>query len=181
LQNGDRYLGTVVGLNAETLTLRSEVLGTVILPRGKVSRILLEPGPPARPAAPPASTSAAAASTNAPPGRLPAAPTLTAGTNDLERVQAQLLAGATPEARAKFRDLALGYLTGKLSVDDIRAEARTAVGQLKALKAELGDEADASFDTYLSILENFLGETKPAAPAPAATNSAPPKAGAGPP
>src|SRR5881397_996696 len=39
MQNGDRYLGTVLSLDTNTLVLRSAVLGTVTLPRGKVALI----------------------------------------------------------------------------------------------------------------------------------------------
>src|SRR5437867_3030902 len=41
MQNGDRYLGKVLSLDTNTLVLRSDVLGTVRLPRGKVALITL--------------------------------------------------------------------------------------------------------------------------------------------
>src|SRR5438034_10349096 len=44
MQNGDRYLGTVLSLDTNTLVLRSAVLGTVTLPRGKVALIHLGSG-----------------------------------------------------------------------------------------------------------------------------------------
>lgn len=182
MQNGDRYVGTVLALNSETLTLRSEILGTVVLPRGRIARISLGSGNPGSGAPATVGTNTCAVATDPAPARLPALPELPTATNSVEQLPEQLLANATPAARSKFRDLALGYMTGKVSVNDIRAEAKTAVEQLKALRAELGDEADASFDTYLSILENFLNDTKSTAAAPPATNAAPqPKANSQPP
>src|SRR5712691_4648811 len=44
MQNGDRYVGTVLSLNANTLVLHSEVLGDLTLPRAKVAQISLRPG-----------------------------------------------------------------------------------------------------------------------------------------
>src|SRR5712691_6726055 len=44
MQNGDRYVGTVLSLNANTLVLHSEVLGDLTLPRSKVAQITLRPG-----------------------------------------------------------------------------------------------------------------------------------------
>src|SRR5262245_53924746 len=41
MQNGDRYAGTVLSLNADTLTLKSEVLGTLKLPRTQVALVAL--------------------------------------------------------------------------------------------------------------------------------------------
>jgi hypothetical protein len=58
-------------------------------------------------------------------------------------------------------------MSGTVSVDDIRAQARSAVEQVKALKKESGDDT-GMLDGYLTILEKFLGET----PAGATTNAA---------
>src|SRR5438105_14266741 len=44
MQNGDRYVGTVLSLNANTLVLHSEVLGDLTLPRVQVAHISLRPG-----------------------------------------------------------------------------------------------------------------------------------------
>src|SRR5947207_3009192 len=44
MQNGDHYYGRVLSLDTNTLVLRSDVLGTVRLPRGKVTLIALGPG-----------------------------------------------------------------------------------------------------------------------------------------
>src|ERR1039457_6289531 len=45
MQNGDRYAGHVVSLNTNTVVLRSDVLGTLRLPRSRVAIITLVPGP----------------------------------------------------------------------------------------------------------------------------------------
>src|SRR2546427_12879018 len=44
MQNGDRYVGTVMSLNTNTLVLHSDVLGDLTLPRAKVGSITLRPG-----------------------------------------------------------------------------------------------------------------------------------------
>ena len=62
-----------------------------------------------------------------------------------------------------------GLLSGRLTVNDIRAEAKSAVDQLKELKRDLGEDGGGAFDGYLAILENFLRETAPQ-PGVSATN-----------
>ena len=159
LLNGDRYFGTVISLNAETLRLQSETLGTISLARTNVAHINLGATPSNRAAvATPVTTNESLRI------QVPPLPKLAGGTNSLQQVQEQMLAGATPEARAKFLDLAGGYLSGRISVNDIRAEAKSAVAQIKSLKAELGPEADSSLDAYLGILEGFLNESQPEEP-----------------
>ena len=69
-------------------------------------------------------------------------------------------------------------MTGKLSMDDIRVQARNSIKEIKAARAELGEDAGGDLDGYLRILEHFLSETdKPAAsapvPKPKETNSPP--------
>src|SRR6516162_5164505 len=41
MQNGDRYAGTVLSLTADTLTLKSQVLGILKLPRNQVALVAL--------------------------------------------------------------------------------------------------------------------------------------------
>ena len=65
----------------------------------------------------------------------------------------------------KFNELLGGLMSGKLSVDDIRAQAKTAADQLRALKREGGEEAGFAADAYLAILDHFLKETPPASSA----------------
>ena len=173
MQNGDRYLGKVVSLDTNTLVLRSDVLGTVRLPRGKVALITLGSG---------ATTSFVRAMT-ATNGLLDASSVrltngitdlsaslrqLGANTNFIQQVQAQFLGAAGLEANAKFNELAGGLMSGKLTVNDIRVEAKSAADQLKELKRDLGEDAGWTLDGYLTILENFLRETAP--PSGSATN-----------
>jgi hypothetical protein len=177
-QNGERYVGKVLSFNSDTLVFQSEVLGTVKLPRSKVSHIslgtnaplqnppllVMTNGPRPAPALP---------GTNSGPEHAAAAQELGSNSNLIQQVQAQFLNGAGPEAKEKFNQLLGGYLSGKLTVDDIRVEAKTAADQLRAARGELGGDSGFMIDSYLAILDNFLKET-----APAGTNSTAPKPGA---
>jgi hypothetical protein len=171
MQNGDRYFGRVLSLNTNTLVLQSEVLGSVRLPRGKVALITLGTATP---------TNAAGALGE--PSNPPAAPTNTvldltaslrdlgANTNFIRQVQAQFLGDAGPEANNKFNEMVGGLMSGKLKLNDIRTEAKSAADQLMDLKRDLGDDAGWALDGYLAILENFLRETAPP-PSVSATNN----------
>jgi len=174
MQNGDRYAGHVLSLNTNTVVLQSDVLGTLRLPRAKVAVITLGSMPANSPALP-ALTNApglalSTARTNKPPKLSPAFAQLGASTNLIQQVQKQFLSGAGPEANNKFNELLGGLMSGKLSVDDIRAEAKTAADQLRALKREGGEETGFATDAYLAILDHFLKETAPSA---SATNAPP--------
>src|SRR6266567_5369394 len=165
MQNGDRYVGTVLSLNTNTLVLHSEVLGDLTLSRAKVGSITLRPGGAVNSVSVlPAATNRhvpvlSVAKTNAPAEELPMGfRLLAANTNLIEKVTAPLLADAGPEAKAKFNELFGGLMNGKLSVEDIRAEARSAVAQMKALKRDVGDDTGL-LDGYLTILEKFLGDS----------------------
>ena len=173
LQNGDRYLGQVLTLDNHTLVLQSEVLGTLRLPRSKVAVITLDPLPATNsPALPlltnrpfstlPSSTPKATSELSTAIGKLGAS------TNLIQQIQKQFLGGAGPEANNKFNELLGGLLSGKLTVDDIRAEAKSAADQLRALQRESGEDASFAASAYLAILDRFLKET---APTGAATNA----------
>lgn len=175
MQNGDRYVGKVLSLSADTLVLQNEVLGTVRLPRAKVAHIGLGSGPlagaPALPSSvtpnarpPSASMAGPAAGTNSPV----AFPELGAHTNLIRQIQKQFLAGAGPEANQKFDELLNGLMSGKLTVDDLRAQAQSAADQLRAMKRDGGQDPGFATDTYLTILDQFLKET---APSGSATNA----------
>jgi uncharacterized protein len=168
MQNGDRYVGDVLSLNSNTVVLQSEVLGTIRLPRVKVAVITLgstaSAGSPALPLV--TNTSARPlpiARTNTPPKASPGFAQLGANTNLIQQVQKQFLSGAGPEANDKFNELLGGLMSGKLSVEDIRAQAKTAVDQLRALKRDGGEDLGFATDAYLSILDHFLKETEPSA------------------
>jgi hypothetical protein len=166
MQNGDRYIGKVLSLSADTLVLQSEVAGTLKLPRAKLSHVTFGPvpGKVASPIA--AGTNAVpragqGSSTNA---ELPVALRQLAGStnNALGQSPAQLLEAGGPEARAKFNELMSGLLTGKLSMGDIRAQAKTAADELRSMRrysGQLGGEGETMLDGYLAILDKFLAET----------------------
>jgi hypothetical protein len=173
LQNGDRYVGHVLSLNSNAVVLQSELLGTLRLPRSKVAVITLGRGSttnslalasaanaqtPPRPAAP----------TNVASNLSPTLPGLSTSTNLIQQVQKQFLSGAGPEANTKFDELLGGLMSGKLSVNDIRAEAKSAADQLRTLQRESGEDGGFAASAYLAVLDHFLKET---APSGAATNA----------
>jgi uncharacterized protein len=173
LKNGDRYIGHVLSLNSNSVVVQSDVLGTLRLPRNRVTVITLGPVPatnsPALPLVTNALTPAAAASSvNLASNRAAALPGLSVSTNLIQQVQKQFLSGAGPEANNKFNELLGGLMSGKLSVEDIRAEAKAAADQLRALQRESGEDAGFASSAYLSILDHFLKET---APSGAVTNA----------
>jgi uncharacterized protein len=173
LQNGDRYVGHVLSLNSNSVVLQSEVLGILRLPRSKVAVITLGPGSMTNSQAVPLAANAqppprSAAPINAAANLSPALPGLSTSTNLIQQVQKQFLSGAGPEANTKFNELLGGLMSGKLSVDDIRAEAKSAADQLRTLQRESGEDPGFAANAYLSILDHFLKET---APAGAATNA----------
>src|SRR5437016_1793458 len=169
MQNGDRYVGKVLSLTTNMLVLQSESLGKMQLARDKIASITLGAGTTSRVARLPSPTNGtpralAVARTNT-PAELPAGfRQLAANTNLVQSVTAPVLGDAGPEAKEKFNELLGGLLSGKLTVNDIRVQASSAVEQMKSLKHELGDDAGV-LDGYLAILEKFLGETAPAASA----------------
>jgi len=166
MQNGDHYLGKVLSLDTNTLTLRSDVLGTVLLPRERVAHVTF--GTVAKTNAQADAVSVAV--TNGVTDLSASLRRLGANTNFIQQVQAQFLADAGPEANNKFNAMVGGLMSGKLTVNDIRAEAKSAADQLKQLKGELGEDGGWALDGYLAILEGFLRETTP--PTFPATNSA---------
>lgn len=174
MQNGDHYFGKVVLLNADTLVIQSELLGKVELPRGKVALITLgtrNAPTSARPLAPTngAVRSRAVVVTNA-TSDLPAAfRQLGAHTNLVRQIQAQFLGDAGPEANKQFDELLSGVMSGKVTMDDLRAQARSAADQLRALKRDSGESPGFAADTYLAILDHFLKESAP--PGGGATNA----------
>lgn len=171
MQNGDRYNGKVLTLNADTVMLRSDVLGTLSLPRGKVALITLGTGVLPRVAAASPAPATNASLILSKPAAAPAATDadinsalrqLGSNTNLIQQVQAQFLGSAGPEANKKFTEMLGGLSSGKMGIDDLRTQAKAAADQLRSLKRELGDGGDSEMDGYLSILEDFLKETAPA-------------------
>jgi hypothetical protein len=173
MQNGDRYAGTVLSLDANSVVLRSEVLGKVSLPRSQVALITL--GPVAR-------TNAArlVLSTNK-LSRLAAGSVartnselaallrqLGGDTNSLREVQGQLLSQAGPEANQKFNQMLSDLTSGKMTMSDLRAQAKAAAEQARGQRSQANGELGGLLDGYLSILDDFLEQTAP--PESAVTN-----------
>lgn len=161
MQNGDRYNGKVVSVSSTNVVFQSEVLGVVTLSRSKVANLTM---------------GTAVASTNsvvALPAPKTNAPDLSAAlkqmgsqSNLANQVRAQFLATASPEANQKF-DQMLGDLgSGKMSMADLRAQAKDAANQLRALEKEAGEDSTGTMGLYLSILDSFLAETESTGIAP---------------
>ena len=176
MMNGDRYVGRVVALGAETLTLRSEVLGTVKLPREKIAGITFARAQTERPTNSSKSSIPLLLRSNVMPrAQITLRTNLNADSTDVMRqlsessnlvqqVQQQLLGGAGPEAQAKFNEMLGSLMTGKLDLNGLRLEAKSTLAQARNARKELGDDAGSSLDSYLAILDSFLKETEPAAP-----------------
>ena len=165
MQNGDRYLGKVLSLTADRLVIQSDVLGKLTLPRDKVALITLGAATKTNmipvPASAPAQASPPLTLTGTNPDLPAALRSLGSNTNIMEQVRGQLLAGAGAEANKKFDELLSGLASGKLNLDGIRSEAKSAASQLRAMKKELGPDASEPLDAYLEILDNFLKEARP--------------------
>src|SRR6185369_7492687 len=171
MQNGDRYAGKILSMDGEAVVMQSDVLGKISLPRAKVA-ILNLGSAPAAPVAPIAVVPKAApvAGTNS---LASAAVVVTNGSADLasafrkagttqptvKAIREQYLVDAGPEANAKFDELLGGVMSGKVSMNDLRAQAKTAADQLRGFKRELGEEAGSEVDGYLAVLDHFLQET----------------------
>jgi hypothetical protein len=184
LRNGDCYYGRVLSLTTNLLVLQSEVLGTVKLPRGRVTQIALGVNAPTT-VVPPVSSvtdpsrAAMAARTNG-AADLPAALRQLTTTNLIQQVQTEHLSAAGPEAKDKFNQLVGGLIGGKLTVEEIRVEAKSAADQLRALKQDLGPEVGEAMDGYLAILDHFLRESAPSTGTVPNAAVAPPKPKPGP-
>jgi hypothetical protein len=168
MQNGDHYVGTVLTMNSNYVEIQSEVLGTVKIPRAKVTSVSLGSNGEAKTAttAAPKSGQAAAVprhTTNSPPANSAALRQLAAHTNLIHQVEDKFLKDSGPEAKAKFDELMQGLSSGKIGVQEIRSQASDAVIQIKALKSEGGEQFGGLLDTYQGVLEKFIKETTPPA------------------
>ena len=169
MQNGDRVAGQVLSLNTNALVLQSPVLGRISLPRCEVASITLSSV---------VTNKAGLSLSAAPPDLQPVSPDgqpgqpaglgdslrqLSLSGNTLSDLKNQYLNNAGPEANQKFNDLVAGLMSGKLGVNDIRAQAQSVAAQARALKRDLGNDPSAdALDSYLEILDSFLQQTAPA-------------------
>jgi hypothetical protein len=169
MQNGDRYVGKVLSVSADTVVLQNDVLGKINVPRNKVTGLTFGTN-----AAPPKAISNAvpvSVPTNLPDvaslAALAKSNTNSAANADVVRqIREQMLSGS-PEAASKYNELASGLLSGKVSMNDLRREAKSSADELRKLKSELGPEVGDSLDGYLEILDNFLKESGSTNTAPA--------------
>jgi hypothetical protein len=163
MQNGDRYHGTVVSVTTNSLVFQSGALGTVNLSRSQVTQITLGSNAVTRPQIQ-LNPATAPLKTNP---TVPLDAVLLQLKNQpqlIQQVQNQYLSDATPEAKAKFDQMLSDLSTGKLSMSDLRAEAKSTADQLRSFRKELGDDAGEGLDGYLAILDNFVRASAPISP-----------------
>jgi hypothetical protein len=163
LPNGDTYHGKVLSVSSNAVSFQSDVLGTLTLPRAKVTSIALGAVATNAPrpivVTNPVPRTASATPTNVTSELSAAFQNLGSQTNLIQQVQAQFLATAGPEANAKFNQMMADLMSGKMNLDDLRSQAKSAADQLRAYKGELGSEAGgAELDSYLAILDSFVAE-----------------------
>jgi len=176
MQNGERYLGTVLCLTNDAVIVQSDLLGTLRLPRSKVAVITL--GQTTTNSALPLVATGQTPSVSGRAGKAnddisAALRQLGAKTNFVQTIQEQLLSSAGPEANAKYNEMVSGLMSGQLNLNDIRAQALSAANQLRTLKKDMGEDAGGALDGYLTILDTFLRETASQGNPP--TNSLPRK------
>ena len=181
LTNGDHYSGTIISVTRTNVEFQSEIQGLLKLPRDKIAVITLHDSSAPKPRATtvqPVSPAPTLTQSNS--------PGLLAGQENamleqmrrqgvdpkiVSQVQEQILGKSSPEATQKFNELLNGFMAGKISVDDIRGQARSAIQDIQSAKKELGGEAGEMLDGYLVILQQFLRETDPPASAPSSVSS----------
>ena len=180
MQNGDRYNARVVSMNNDSIVIQSDVLGTVKLAKNKVANISMgAPATSGTVATTPAQRTPVAAGAPAPAASSTnnistAVRQIATQTNLIEQVQNEYLTGADPAAKAKFNEILGGLAAGTISINDLRAQAKSAADQLRAMKKELGSGADDTIDGYLAVLDGFLQESATSeTPATQATTPAP--------
>lgn len=156
MQNGDVYNGKVLSLGESSLILQNEVLGRITLPREKIASVVFREQLQASNVALLGTNQTVLAQTNR-PGKGPLSQL--AGSGDLiKKIEDQYLLGADAAAHQKFNDLVSGLISGSVTMDDLRREAKTAAEQARALKKDAGPDAAFVIDGYLSILDQFLRE-----------------------
>jgi hypothetical protein len=155
--NGEKYVGRVGLVTDKVVVFQSDTAGKITLPREKVASLSMRQKAPER---------IAAGDKNGKPVRAANESEIESAVRDLKtnnlivrQVQNQLLAQAGPEANQKFNELLSGLMSGSLSVQDLRAEAKSIRDQVQSLRKELGEEEGGwALDGYLSILDRFINQ-----------------------
>jgi hypothetical protein len=166
LQNGDMLNGQVLSMNTNSLVLQDDNLGTVTLSRAKITSVIFGKVKPSVPWVPaPANNVVVMHPYNAPETNSVSVLAaefrgIRAQTNLIQEVQAQILgSSASPAAVNKFNELLDGLSTGKIDMNELRAEAQSAAEQLQSFTNEMGPDASGEAEGYLAILNSFLRET----------------------
>jgi hypothetical protein len=156
--NGDHFAGKVLSLDTNTLTLQNENLGIIKLPRSKVTLIALDPAGATNATARPAISNSTTAAPLPGQTKNPFALFNKLGmtSNLVAQIQKQYLASAPPEAREKYNELMGGLLSGKLTMTDLRDQAKSIADQVRSVRKDMDEEQGAMVDAYLSILDRFL-------------------------
>ena len=168
MQNGDRFSGKVLSVSADNVVLQSETLGKITVSRKQVASLAFGTNTIAPAGA--SNIPRVSASTNLPSAGARTVPATTnmdlsaalnrpgMDTNFIRQIRDQML-GSNPAAASKYDEMVGGLMSGSLSLNDLRREAKTAADQIRELKHELGPEAGDALDGYLAQLNGFLEET----------------------
>ncbi len=158
LINGDLIQAKVVTLNETHLSIQSNILGILKIPRNKVARIdfIAQPasitGPGALTKPPVSSTLPSSAQKLTIPGGLKG----NHPTDLIQQVQQQMLTTAGPEANEMYQNLVQGVTSGSINIPELKTMAEDTVRQIEDLQAELGDDVGFALDGYLGILKGFI-------------------------
>ena len=166
LHNGDILNGKVLAITTNTLVLQDESLGTLTLPRAKVSSVAFGALAVALPPLETSFTNAVqtspklAATVNSPSDLQAMFQDIRSHSNLVQEVEAHVLgSSASPDAINKFNELLDGLSSGQLDMNGLRSQAQSAADQLQEYKKEMGSDAGEEIDAYLYVLNKFLRET----------------------
>ncbi len=145
LINGDLIQAKVISLDDKHLSVQSNILGILKIPRVKVARIdfISQPQPNSIPS-PKALKSVPGALNQGNPSDL------------IQQVQQQMLTTAGPEANEMYQNLVQGVTSGSINIPQLKTMAEDTVKQIEELQAELGDDVGFALDGYLGILKGFI-------------------------
>jgi hypothetical protein len=176
LVNGDHYSGIVIELTRTNLEFQSDIQGLVKIPRDKIAKITLRE-PVAKPMAIIPSTNSAAITNSAVSADAVIQQMRAQGVdpNIMNQIQQQILGQSNPEATRMFNTTMSGLMSGSISVEDIRVQARKAIQDIQAARKDLGGDSAMTdlLNGYADILQKFVSETDAPTPATAAATPNP--------